>query len=158
MRFDPCVGKIPWRRAWPPTPVFLPGESHGQRSLAGYSPWSRKELDMTEQLNSNSISLLWKSVVMNTIHTHTHTSSPNFMSMYLEKMLNVILAVRIQENTKRLIHHGQGWFIPEIEKYFNMAICCIMMCLHAQLPSNVQLCEHIKWKSGYLHRYWLHIR
>ena len=37
-RFDPWVGKIPWKRAWHPTPVFLPGESHGQRSLAGYSP------------------------------------------------------------------------------------------------------------------------
>ena len=36
-RFDPWVGKIPWRRAWQPTPVFLPGESHGQRNLAGYS-------------------------------------------------------------------------------------------------------------------------
>ena len=36
--FDPWVGKILWRRAWKPTPVFLPGESHGQRTLAGYSP------------------------------------------------------------------------------------------------------------------------
>jgi len=35
-RLDPWVGKIPWRRAWQPPPVFLPGESHGQRSLAGY--------------------------------------------------------------------------------------------------------------------------
>ena len=43
-RFDPWVGKIPWRRAWQPTPVFLLGESHGQRSLAGYSPWGLKEL------------------------------------------------------------------------------------------------------------------
>ena len=40
--------KIPWRRAWRPTPVFLPGESHGQRRLAGYSPWGCKQLDMTE--------------------------------------------------------------------------------------------------------------
>jgi len=39
---------IPWRREWQPTPVFLPGEFHGQRSLAGYSPWICKELDMTE--------------------------------------------------------------------------------------------------------------
>ena len=38
----------PWRRAWQPTPVFLPGESHGQRSLAGYSPWGRKESEMTK--------------------------------------------------------------------------------------------------------------
>ena len=46
--FDPWVRKIPWRRAWQPTPVFLPGESHGQRSLAGYSPWGCKESDTTE--------------------------------------------------------------------------------------------------------------
>ena len=46
---DPWVGKIPWRiRAWQPTPVFLPGESHGQRSLGGYSPWGRKESDTTQ--------------------------------------------------------------------------------------------------------------
>ena len=38
----------PWTKAWQPTPVFLPGESHGQRSLKGYSLWGRKELDMTE--------------------------------------------------------------------------------------------------------------
>ena len=41
-RFDPWVRKIPWRRQWQPTPVFLPGESHGQRSLADYSPWGPK--------------------------------------------------------------------------------------------------------------------
>ena len=47
-RFNPWVGKIPWRRAWQPTLVFLPGESHGQRSLAGYSPKGLKESDVTE--------------------------------------------------------------------------------------------------------------
>ena len=45
---DPWVGKIPWRRAWQPTPVFLPGESHGLGSLVGYSPLGRKESDMTK--------------------------------------------------------------------------------------------------------------
>ena len=49
--FDPCVEKILWRRKWQPTPVFLPGKYHGQRSLAGYSPWDHKESDMTEQLH-----------------------------------------------------------------------------------------------------------
>ena len=48
LRFDPWVGKIPWRRAWQPTPVFLTGESLGQRSLVGYRPWGHKELDVTE--------------------------------------------------------------------------------------------------------------
>ena len=45
--FDPWVRKFPWRRAWQPTPVFIPGESHGQKSLAGYSPQGPKELDTT---------------------------------------------------------------------------------------------------------------
>ena len=49
-RFDPCVGKIPQRRKWQPTPVFLPGGSHGQRSLRVCSPWGRKELDETEHV------------------------------------------------------------------------------------------------------------
>ena len=49
--FDPWVGKIPWRRKWQPTPVFLPGESHGERSLVGYSPRGRKESDTAEQLH-----------------------------------------------------------------------------------------------------------
>ena len=52
--FDPWVGKIPWRRAWQPTPVFLPGESHGQRSPVGYSPRGHKESDTTKRLNNNS--------------------------------------------------------------------------------------------------------
>ena len=49
-------GEIPWRRKWLLTPVFLPGGFHGQRSLVGYSPWSCKELDMTEQLALLSLS------------------------------------------------------------------------------------------------------
>ena len=49
--FNPWVGKIPWRRKWQPTPVLLPGESHGGRSLVGYSPQGRKELDTTERLH-----------------------------------------------------------------------------------------------------------
>ena len=47
-RFDPWVGKIPWRRKWQPTPVFLSGESYGHMSLAGYSPWGCKESNMTK--------------------------------------------------------------------------------------------------------------
>ena len=49
--FDPWVRKIPWRREWQPQQVLLPGESHGQRSLEGYSPWGHKESDTTERLS-----------------------------------------------------------------------------------------------------------
>ena len=52
--FDPWVGKIPWRRKWHPTPVFLPGESHRQRSLAGHSSWGCKESDTTEWLSTHA--------------------------------------------------------------------------------------------------------
>ena len=50
LRFHPWFGKIPWRREWQPTPIFLPGEFHGQWSLAGHSPWDCKELHMTRRL------------------------------------------------------------------------------------------------------------
>ena len=52
--FDPWVGKIPWRRKMQTTSVFLPGKSHGRRSLAVYSPWGRKKSDMTERLHFHS--------------------------------------------------------------------------------------------------------
>ena len=61
--FNPWVGKIPWSWAWQPTPVFLSRESHGQRRLAGYSPWGHKESDMTWVTKHKHIY----------VYTHTHT-------------------------------------------------------------------------------------
>ena len=61
MSLIPWIRKIPWRRKWQPTPVFLLGESYGQRNLVGYSPWGHKESEMTEQLS---------------VHTHTHLITP----------------------------------------------------------------------------------
>ena len=59
---------LKWRRKWKPTPVFLPGESHGQRSLEGYSPWGRKELDTTghtaHALKIFKKSLLWGIILL----------------------------------------------------------------------------------------------
>ena len=62
--FDPWMAKIPWRRQWLPTQVFLPEEFGGQRSLAGYSPWGGKELDLTECAYMR---------VCACMHAHTHT-------------------------------------------------------------------------------------
>ena len=56
--FDPWVGKIPWRRKWQPIPIFFPGESHGRRSLVGYSPRGRKESDTTERLHFHFFTLM----------------------------------------------------------------------------------------------------
>ena len=60
--------KIPWRREWQPTPVFLPGEFHGQRSLDSYSLWGRKESDTTE----------WLTHTHTETHTHTHTQGTSY--------------------------------------------------------------------------------
>ena len=49
--FEPWVRKIPWRRTWQPTPVFLPGKSYGQKTLSGYSPWGHKESETSWELN-----------------------------------------------------------------------------------------------------------
>ena len=56
--FDPCIRKIPWRREWQPTAVFLSGESQGQRSLEGYSPWGHTESDTTERLSMHTKSYI----------------------------------------------------------------------------------------------------
>ena len=69
--FDPWIGKILCRRKWQPTPGFLPGESHEQRSLVDYTPWGQKESDTTEQLNNNN------ERVTHT-HTHTHTRAVSY--------------------------------------------------------------------------------
>ena len=53
------VGKIPWRRKWQPTPVFVSGKSHGERSLAGYSPWGHKESDTIEHTHRESQTHDW---------------------------------------------------------------------------------------------------
>ena len=76
--FDPWVGKIPWKGAWKLTPLFLPGESHGQRSLVGYSPWGRK--DTTE--------LTW---------AHTH---------YLEALKSLFCYLSLPRLTHLLTHIG----------------------------------------------------
>ena len=66
----PGSGRFPWRREWLPTPGFLPGEFHGQRSLVGYSPWGHKESDTTEPLSH--------------FQKHTHTHSLTHMRYILQ--------------------------------------------------------------------------
>ena len=85
-RFDPWVGKIPWSRKWRPTPVFLPGESHGQRSLMGYSPAGHIELDMTEHTYTHSIFPLYfinkhRDSCSWVTNTETHKTSVQFSSV-----------------------------------------------------------------------------
>ena len=83
--FDPWVEKIPLRRIRQPTPVFLPGESHGQRSLAGYNPWDHKELDMiSDKIRRALTGLIASSPV--------HSAPVNKLKPSLLQGLNVVTA------------------------------------------------------------------
>ena len=96
--FDLWVGKILWRRAWQPTPVFLPEESPWAESLEGYSSWGCKELDMPEQLSTahripySYFSLEvwgWRGPVPPFLHVraraHTHTHTLPFSSLLMSE-------------------------------------------------------------------------
>ena len=113
-RFDPWVGKIPWRRKWQPTPVFLPGESHGERILVGYSPWGCKELDTTERLHFHRWKQWWK--------------AKNVSSKRRNKKWMPILVTLIQHSsgnpghsthTRKVTNRNPKWK----EKYKTVTVC-----------------------------------
>ena len=102
-RLDPWVGKILWKRKWQPALVFLPGESHGQRNLAGYSPWGHKELDMTEQPS-------------------THKYINNFLCYTMGLCCLSILS--IYANCKFLIHSSPSFSLPWQPVYsLGLSVC-----------------------------------
>ena len=72
-RFNPWVSKIPWRRKWQPTPVFLPWKSHGQRSPVGFGPWSQKESDVVNWWSTGTWAWLLKEIVISPGDTEKST-------------------------------------------------------------------------------------
>ena len=95
--FDPWVRKIPWRRKWQPTPVLLPGEFHGQRSSAGYSPWDPKESDMTVQLTftfndkpAPNINVVYKTQI-------EHSRGTQSLFMYLQIQQTLLRLQRLKK-------------------------------------------------------------
>ena len=92
-RFSPWLGKIPWRREWLPTPVFLPGELHGQRSLAGYSPRGCKESDTTEWRSSRTYTHRHCEMfpTVNFVNIH-HLTLTTFYFLWWELLRSTVLA------------------------------------------------------------------
>ena len=88
--FDPWVGKTPWRRKWQPTPVSLPGESNGQRSLAGRSPWGRKETQLHNGLPTG---------------THTHTQRQSALALNVQESL-AFLSCKVEKCTSQFEQHS----------------------------------------------------
>jgi len=88
------VGKIPWRRKWQSTPVLLPGKSHGQRSLVGYSPWCRKESDTTEWLHFTSLGnkefMIWATVSSWSCFCWLYRASPSLAAKNIINLISVL--------------------------------------------------------------------
>ena len=107
---DPWVGKISCRRKRQPTPVLLPGESHRQRSLVGYSPWSCKESDTTKQLHFTShiqVSCVQCSVG-HAMHGWARTSPPQSL-LFLPQALEVHRSTLIEKQNKTKQSHHHTW-------------------------------------------------
>ena len=79
------LGKIPWRRGWQSTPVFLPGKSHGPRNLVGYSPWGRKELDTTDHARTKYINIS-KSVAHLNMNVHINKNQLKLYKKLVSKL------------------------------------------------------------------------
>ena len=83
----PGIGSFPWRRAWQSFPVFFSGELHGQRSLAGYSPWGHKESDMAKF--SSVPSLIQKTIMIAALSRFLILKGP----VSISESINVILSI-----------------------------------------------------------------
>ena len=124
--FDPWVGKIPWRKERIPTPVLLPAEFHGQRSLLGYSPWDHKDSDMTDWLQH--------------IHalTHTHIYFNTSVSLLIFDYIFMILeqAGELKKKKKKPESHAQSQMVwiskfkeGPGEMYFYFLVILTLTCL-----------------------------
>ena len=96
-RFNPWVRKIPWRRKWQPTPVFLPGKAHGQRSLAGYSPLGHKESATTEMTKYACMrNFRWEKIMLWIDPWKTHSA----WSYMVEELILWYGKIRVYKSTE----------------------------------------------------------
>ena len=125
---QPLVGKVPWRREWQPSPVFLPGEFHGQRRLAGYSPWSLKESDTTEHIythagNRNGVAgalapsrVPFFCLVSNLPHTSSILPAPTGIELIMPGFRHVKGLVHLTCLRNLVIYGWESWTIKKAER------------------------------------------
>ena len=112
LRFDPEVRKIPWRREWLPTPVFWPGESHGQRSLVGYHAWCRKESDTTEWL---TLTILIHTRERESVHVSVWEKV-----LFIQRLLSLTARNKVSWKATKRWNHCQGQAHKESGFIFNV--------------------------------------
>jgi len=124
--FSPWIGKIPWRRKWQPTPVFLPGKSHGQEEPGGL--WSRtcKETDMTEWLSTHILCISWRNWGMKKLNNLSRITQPRsrtwqlgFNLYWFQSLPTVYLTMLGTESTA----------INETFKVCVLIFLCVLLCI-----------------------------
>ena len=118
------VGKI-WRKAWLSIPVFLPGESHEQRSLMGCSPWSHKESDQTEWLAHTCTQLLYNVVLVSAVEWSESAICIHICPLSLPPIIPSISVT------------AEHWpELPPLYSRFPVAICVTHGCAHTAIPTH----------------------
>ena len=119
MGFDPGIGKIPWRRKWQPPPVFLPGKSHGQSSLVGYSSWVWKETETTEGLSTlldTDVGTHW-SQLRHILRGNTNFKAQSFISTLVK--IKIKTWAYLWENIYLKHFYHQDELSKEITEHFS---------------------------------------
>ena len=137
----PGSGRSPWRRAWQPTPVFLPGESHGQRSLVGYGSWGCKESDKTERLNNYKM-CVW----LNNIF-QSKCKSVIILKRNLMKPSNGIPWRGQVAYFWRAHRPHQGWVTYLFLAKSSHLLCNHLLCLELHLACLTPSSENLSWKA-----------
>ena len=148
--FKPLVRKIHWRWAWQPTPVFLPGESHGQRSLAGYSPWGRKKSDATEVTWHTCTYTYWRNkweknehIYISHIFNYREHNSPRASADEIHQVLPPLLPTKTEYDRDNMATHSWRWpcracLWPPVSLWcFGQASSFFLSCIRSQICAAV---------------------
>ena len=144
--FDPWVRKIPWRRAWQLTPVFLPAESHGQRSLVGYSPWGRTESDMTyDCAGTRSIRLVsgapWSSVwcKMNIVYHYIHHGGGGLCCQLISKRNAISVSCNLHNMYRRKLGKKYPDILAVVVILWVVLFSCLFFCTFCEFAKIIHI-------------------
>ena len=126
--FDPWIRKIHWKRKWQPTPVLLPGKSHDQRSMVGYSPWGCKESDTTESLHFRIMNVSVQNVQLNMeVVQQVAIIIVKITITHYHSELCLSQAIKIHFFCPRLILNDISFFSDIYNQYVTNTCCLLIL-------------------------------
>ena len=148
--FNPWIGKSPWRRAWQPTLVFLPGESHGQRSLTVYSPWGRTDSDTTGVIEPKIVLRSWQGMREKTQEEEKPEETAELKAVITRQRQEKIEWKRQQSQKHKRGHWKMFSWKPDEE--FHIAQLCRLYPVHQEIkltqPSKSVQSDHFSLLSS----------